>query len=41
MNEFEMDTLWIDSAGYFASDCIGTVKQKIKDRGVYTGLSRE
>ena len=41
MNEFKMDTLWIDSAGYFARNCIGIVKQKITDRGIYIGSSRK
>jgi hypothetical protein len=41
MNEFKMDTIWIDAAGYFKNNSIDIVKQKIRDRGIYVGSSRK
>lgn len=41
MNEFQMDLIWIDSAGYFLKGSIDTIKQRVIQRNVYIGASRE
>jgi len=41
MNEFEMDIIWIDSAGYFLQGSIDTIKQRVIQRNVYIGSSRK